>query len=219
MASEFCLRGALEFVRGRREGRVPAGTHGPRAAKSTRQNHRFSRSNRPSLRNGFTAYTWSPRGPGFLAPVIGVMRSIIANLTPASGRQDRTISPYAIRHSSGDISRPSHPALNVRDDREAPLCMRRDAGMIVLIWGLRQYPSGCGTLARRANRLLAPRSFRSNAAKNSVGWAKAQRAVPTIFPRCCVNAGHAEPVIGRAFARPGGFAHPTIYNLQRTCAM
>ena len=23
--------------------------------------------------------------------------------------------------------------------------------MIVLIWGLRQYPSGCGTLARRAN--------------------------------------------------------------------
>ena len=33
MASEFCLRGALEFVRGRREGRVPAGTHGPRAAK------------------------------------------------------------------------------------------------------------------------------------------------------------------------------------------
>jgi hypothetical protein len=24
---------------------------------------------RPSLRNGFTAYTRSPRGPGFLAPV------------------------------------------------------------------------------------------------------------------------------------------------------
>jgi len=86
--------------------------------------------------------------------------------------------------------------------------MRRDAGMIVLIWGLRQYPSGCGTLARRANRLLVPRSLRSNAAKNSVGWAKAQRAVPTISPRCCVNGGHAEPVIGRAFARPGGFAHP-----------
>ena len=25
-----------------------------------------------------------------------------------------------------------------------------------------------------------------------------------------VVGGHAEPVIGRAFARPGGFAHPTI---------
>jgi hypothetical protein len=24
------------------------------------------------------------------------------------------------------------------------------------------------------------------------------------------RGGHAEPVIGRAFARPGGFAHPTI---------
>ena len=24
-----------------------------------------------------------------------------------------------------------------------------------------------------------------------------------------LNGGHAEPVIGRAFARPGGFAHPT----------
>jgi len=32
--------------------------------KSTRQNHRFSRSNRPSLRNGVTAYTCSPRWTG-----------------------------------------------------------------------------------------------------------------------------------------------------------
>ena len=37
----------------------------------------------------------SPRGPGSLAPVIGVMRSIIANLTPASGRQDHATSPSA----------------------------------------------------------------------------------------------------------------------------
>jgi len=59
--------------------------------------------------------------PGLFATVIGVMRNIIANLTPASGRQDHTISPSAIRHSSRDISRPSHPAPNVRDDREAPL--------------------------------------------------------------------------------------------------
>jgi hypothetical protein len=33
--------------------------------------------------------------PGFLATVIGVMRSIIANLTPASGSQDHTTSPSA----------------------------------------------------------------------------------------------------------------------------
>jgi hypothetical protein len=34
---------------------------------------------------------------GFLATVIRVMRSIIANLTPASGCQDHTTSPSAIR--------------------------------------------------------------------------------------------------------------------------
>jgi len=27
--------------------------------------------------------------------------------------------------------------------------------------------------------------------------------------RRAADGGHAEPVIGRAFARPGGFAHPT----------
>ena len=62
--------------------------------KRTRvSNHRYTANSRHSLRDGFTAYTWSPRGPGFLAPVVCVMRSIIANLTPASGRQDHTISP------------------------------------------------------------------------------------------------------------------------------
>jgi hypothetical protein len=33
--------------------------------------------------------------------------------------------------------------------------------------------------------------------------------VPTNFTVHAIG-GHAEPVIGRAFARPGGFAHPTI---------
>jgi hypothetical protein len=32
-------------------------------------------------------------------------------------------------------SRPSHPAPNVRDDREPPLLRERDAHMIDLIWG------------------------------------------------------------------------------------
>ena len=35
---------------------------------------------------------------------------------------------------------------------------------------------------------------------------KAQRAH---HHKPSINGGHAEPVIGRAFARPGGFAHPT----------
>ena len=35
-------------------------------------------------------------------------------------------------------------------------------------------------------------------------------AVSTISADFNLNGGHAEPVIGRAYARPGGFAHPTI---------
>src|ERR1700746_567669 len=52
---------------------------------------------RPSLRNGFTAYTYSPRGPGFLAPVARkrLAGACLANLTSASGGQDHTISPSA----------------------------------------------------------------------------------------------------------------------------
>ena len=62
---------------------------------------------RPSLRNGFTAYTRSPRGPGFLAPVARTLlaRARIANLTSASGGQDHTISPSA--EASAKSARPA----------------------------------------------------------------------------------------------------------------
>jgi hypothetical protein len=58
----------------------------------------------------------------FLVTVIGAMQSIVANLAPAKGCQDHTTSPSAlvplvVRHDR----RPSHPALNVRDDAYAPL--------------------------------------------------------------------------------------------------
>ncbi len=70
----------------------------------------------------------SPRGPGFLAPVVGVMRSIIANLTPASGRRDHATSPYA-RHAVRRSARPRPPQsrLAFRDDRDTPLASSRDA--------------------------------------------------------------------------------------------
>jgi hypothetical protein len=66
------------------------------------------------------------------------MQSIVANLTPAKGRQDHTTSPSASRHSSDDVKRPSHPALNFRDDREAPLLSSAGRGEMPLIWGKRQ---------------------------------------------------------------------------------
>ena len=59
--------------------------------------------------------------------------AFIRRVAPALGRQDHTTSPSASRHSSRDAPRPSHPASNVRDDREAPLLWRRDARMIVVI--------------------------------------------------------------------------------------
>ena len=63
------------------------------------------------------------------------LTSPFANLTPASRRQDHTTSPSALALSSKRRSRPPHPAPNVRDDREAPLLWRRDARILLLIWG------------------------------------------------------------------------------------
>jgi hypothetical protein len=71
---------------------------------------------------------------GLVVTVIRVMRSIIANLTPASGRQDHTALPYArvpfvVRHAR--IHRiPSR----VSDDHDTPLCWGRTAGNKPVIW-------------------------------------------------------------------------------------
>src|SRR5882724_4275090 len=56
---------------------------------------------------------------------------VSTNLAPASGRQDHAISPSAIASFVAQKlrltpPRPSHPASNVRDDREAPLMWERD---------------------------------------------------------------------------------------------
>src|SRR6266702_7435691 len=65
---------------------------------------------RPSLRNGFTAYSALSPATGFVATVIPEKRLLLTNLTPASGRQDHTISPYAIGSVRlTQLSRPPHP--------------------------------------------------------------------------------------------------------------
>jgi hypothetical protein len=86
---------------------------------------------RHSLRNGFTAYiVLSPVGPGSLSP--SPLRSLLLkNLTPASGRQDHTTSPYAsapfVKGTSASTA--SHPALvtiakrpSYRDGTQAIYC-------------------------------------------------------------------------------------------------
>src|SRR5712671_7764595 len=93
--SELLKRTALEIRRGRREGRVPARTHGPRATKSTRQNHRYRRIIRPSLRNGFNGVLRALLGDHAWLPPSPVRReSVFTTLAPASERQDHTTSPY-----------------------------------------------------------------------------------------------------------------------------
>ena len=75
----------------------------------------------------FTAYTRSPRCAGLVSHRrLGI---ITQDLMPASGHQDHAISPSA-SHITRQLmpTRPSHPAPNTRDDREAPLLMRRGTG-------------------------------------------------------------------------------------------
>ncbi|MEH2567712.1 hypothetical protein V1289_007339 [Bradyrhizobium sp. AZCC 2289] len=82
--------------RGRREDRVRAAPAVSRAicTKESAHEHTGSAENiRPSLRNGFTAYSALSPATGFLATVAGGI--LPANLTPASGRQDHTILPSA----------------------------------------------------------------------------------------------------------------------------
>jgi hypothetical protein len=77
-------------------------------------------------------------------------------------------------------ARPSHPASNVRDDRDTPLLWRRDARIIVLICPTWQRPSGCGTLAGRANQFSC-----------QVFIAQVRHSTHTRCRPCDTNAGTA----------------------------
>ena len=113
-------------------------THGPPAIKKAGGSyHRFSRIIRHSLRDGFNAYSALSPGPGLSCPR---RRAIISrDLTSASGGQDHTPSPSApasfvrVHQARATPPRPSHPAPNVRDDREAPLLSERGTAWIMLL--------------------------------------------------------------------------------------
>jgi hypothetical protein len=88
--------------------------------------HRFAETVRHSLRDGFTAYST-------LSPAIGLFVTVPAQCEALS-RVDASVEAsgphgFAVRERRIRLSRrprPSHPALNVRDDRETPLL--RSAG-------------------------------------------------------------------------------------------
>jgi hypothetical protein len=123
------------FKNERAQGRPGADrTHGPRATKSTRQNHRYEPNIRPPLRNGFNSlYVISP-GTGSLAPVVhALVARRLGISTGMPGPHDFAVRialfVRMIRSRCSSI-RPSHPALHVRDDRDTPLCTRRDVTKI-----------------------------------------------------------------------------------------
>src|SRR5439155_2010733 len=84
--------------RGRREERVraaPAVSCAMCTRKCAHEHTGSAETLRPSLRNGFTAYIALSPATGFLATVAPEKRWLLTSLTPASGRQDHTILPYA----------------------------------------------------------------------------------------------------------------------------
>src|SRR5258708_10249953 len=73
--------------------------------------------------------------PGVQACLTPSPARLLADLTPASGRQNHTTWPYAsasfVRLAIARLTlpRPPHPAPNARDDREAPPFRARAGGV------------------------------------------------------------------------------------------
>jgi hypothetical protein len=96
-------------------------THGPPAVrKAGGSDHRLSRISRHSLRNGFTAYTCSPRCAGLVSHRhLSFIIDKLDTSVGVPGPHDFAVRTVAARLAAP--TRPSHPASNVRDDRETPL--------------------------------------------------------------------------------------------------
>jgi hypothetical protein len=134
----FCLSRPLQ-MRGRREDRVPAGTRGPsrEIVAQEREDHRWRRRTlRPSLREWFYGlYVISSVSQCSFATVASRRPLETAqNLTPASGRQDHTISPSAFAPLVSQRIRVHRiPHSTLVTFAIAPLQSRRDEGTIALI--------------------------------------------------------------------------------------
>jgi hypothetical protein len=115
----------------------------PVAAQNAVVFHRFTGLNRHSLRNGFTAYFVLSPVTGFVATVAPEKRELLEDLTPASGRQDHTTSPYATdvarpaHQARATSSRPPHPVPTLVTMADAPL-PEQDGVDKPLIWVRRQ---------------------------------------------------------------------------------
>ncbi len=118
------------------------------------------RSRRHSLHDGFTIYFAFSSETGLVDSVACSRRCKLDACVGASGRRDFTVCGTALRpaHNAPDAVRiPSHPAPNVRDDRDTPPFMERETreGLMVICptakaknFGEGHWTS-CGTQCRR----------------------------------------------------------------------
>jgi len=139
----------LTLVRQRVQGRPGADrTHGPRATKSTRQNHRWQPNVRPSLRDGLRLTSRSPRGPAFLPPSSPARQNTATWHQHRDARTTRLDRPRRRRSSVGP-SRPPHPASRSWRSRSAPPI---EAGRAERSswFARRRKVAGCDMVTRRA---------------------------------------------------------------------
>jgi hypothetical protein len=140
-------RGAMRpnfagFIRPRKQGRRECRTLGASAAAcavvvSTRVSHHGHAGNvRHSPRDGVTAYAALPGDRACLPP--SPANIMLANLTPASGRQDHTSLPSALAPFVSGTSASIASRTNVRDDRDTPLLWARDGLDMDVIWVRRE---------------------------------------------------------------------------------
>src|ERR1700676_3944411 len=121
---EFCCSLPPPEIRGRRESRVraaPAVSCAMCTKKCAHEHTGSAESIRPSLRNGFTAYSALSPVTGCFATVAPGKRLLLTNLTPASGRQDHTTPPPASAALVSRSFRVHRIPPRVRDDRAPPL--------------------------------------------------------------------------------------------------
>jgi hypothetical protein len=121
------IRSTLYIKQGRREGQAPAGACGPRAArKHAAEPQVQAEIARPPLRDGFTPYTCSPRGPALLPP--SPARSSHRRLGISTGMP----GPHAFDVRTGlfvradqprcNPARPPHPASTSVTIAKRPSC-------------------------------------------------------------------------------------------------
>ena len=144
-ASELSEQTTLGEQRGRRECRVRVAPEAACAAKKhRRQQPRVHRINRHSLRNGFNGFLRALLGDHAWLPPSSVRRwkrlHELDACIGAPGPHDSAVRTTTVRRATiapGDV-RPSHPAPNVRDDREPPLLWERDSEKCKFDLGLRR---------------------------------------------------------------------------------